>query len=156
VYGTPRATQDADFVVRVEGRDMAALVERLAPHFRLQPQMTFEAVTATTCCTMQLVDSPFRIEFFLLSDDAHDRERFARRQPLTVLGRRAFVPTAEDVIVTKLRWSQHGHRSKDLDDVRGILAVQADRIQWDYVNQWCDIHGTRSALDDLRRSLPSL
>ena len=54
------------------------------------------------------------------------------------------MPTAEDVIVTKLHWALLANRSKDRDDVRGVIAVQADRIDWDYVHRWCEQHGTRA------------
>lgn len=33
-------------------------------------------------------------------------------------------------------------------------AVQANRIDWEYVNQWWDVHGTRSSLDEIRASIP--
>jgi hypothetical protein len=62
------------------------------------------------------------------------------------------VPTAEDVIVTKLRWA----RSKDKDDVRDVIAVQGDAIDWDYVHTWTERHGTRGLLDEIRRSIPPI
>ena len=42
-----------------------------------------------------------------------------------------WLPTAEDVIITKLRWSLLGRRSKDRDDARDVIAVQGDRIDWE-------------------------
>jgi hypothetical protein len=39
-----------------------------------------------------------------LGDDPHDQERFRRRQRVEILGRTALVATAEDMIITKLRW----------------------------------------------------
>jgi hypothetical protein len=60
------------------------------------------------------------------------------------------------VIITKLRWSRHGNRAKDVDDVRGILTVRSDKIDWDYVNGWCDAHGTRALLDQIRESVPEV
>ncbi len=34
----------------------------------------------------------------------------------------AFVATAEDMIVTTLRWAEAAHRSKDVDDIRRSIA----------------------------------
>jgi hypothetical protein len=67
-----------------------------------------------------------------------------------------FIPSPEDVIITKLRWALLGGRSKDREDVRDVIAVQGDRIDWDYVHAWCDRHGTRPLLDEIRRSIPPI
>ena len=72
----------------------------------------------------------------------------------TIFDRDVFVPTVEDVIITKLRWSHAGRRRKDLEDVENVIAVQGDRIDWDYVTSWCDRHGTRELLDSVRMSVP--
>ena len=72
-----------------------------------------------------------------------------------MLDREIFLPTVEDVILNKLRWSQSGRRLKDVDDVRNVIAVQQDRIDWDYVYAWCDRHGTREVLEAVRKSLPA-
>ena len=60
---------------------------------------------------------------------------------------------AEDVIVTKLRWSYGGGRRKDLHDAQNVIAVQGDRIDWEYVTRWCDRHGTRELLEQVRQRL---
>jgi hypothetical protein len=151
-YGVPRATQDADIVVHAEKTSIAEIAERLGSRFRWDRQASFEMVTATTRHVVNVVGSPFYIEFFLLSEDAHDQERFRRRRRVRMLEREVFVPTVEDMIVTKLRWSQAGKRAKDVDDVRNMIAVQRDRIHWEYVVSWCDRHGTRGLLEELRRS----
>jgi len=152
-YGVPRATQDADFVVQLQETPLAEIVERLGPQFRLDRQVSFEMVTATTRYVIQVVDSPFCVELFLLSDDPHDQERFRGRRKVRVLSREVLVPSVEDMIITKLRWSRQGRRAKDLDDVRNMIAVQGDRIEWEYVTSWCDRHGTRAILEEVRRSL---
>ncbi len=132
-----------------------AIADRLGPAFRLDPQLSFETVTATLRHRLELVGQPFQIELFYLSDDPHDQERFRRRRPVPMFGREVFLPSAEDVIVTKLRWAS-SHRSKDADDVRGVIAVQADTIDWPYVYAWCDRHGTRALLDEIRTSIPPI
>ena len=76
-YGIPRATQDADFVVQVEAEGVRRIVEQLGPPFRLEPQVTFETITATTRYAVEVTGTAFTIEFFLLSDDPHDIQRFA-------------------------------------------------------------------------------
>jgi len=47
------------------------------------------------------------------------------------------LPTAEDVIVQKLRWAKLGRREKDMMDTVGILRVRHGRLDWDYIGRWC-------------------
>jgi hypothetical protein len=152
-YGIPRSTHDADIVVQVQPGDVLALVKHLGPPFRLDPQMAFETVTATNRYVLHLDESPFSFELFLLSSDPHDQERFARRRRVRMPQCEAFVPSAEDVIIMKLRWFFATSRRKDIEDLENVIAIQGDRLDWDYVNSWCDRHGTRELLDQVRRSL---
>lgn len=78
----------------------------------------------------------------------------ARR--LAAANRQVWLPTAEDVVITKLRWSLLGNHSKDRADARHVIAVQGDRIDWDYVYSWSGRHGTRDLLDEIRQSIPPI
>lgn len=156
VHGVERATNDADLVIELGGQSLSQALRGLAPTIRLDPQMSFEGVTMTRRFVASVADSLFKIEFFLLSDEAHDRSRFARRVEAALLGRRVYVQTAEDVIVTKLRWATNAARPKDREDLRNLIAVQGDRIDWGYVHGWCEQHGTRALLDEIRASIPPI
>ena len=103
-YGIPRSTRDADFVVEFDNTSLDRLRMHLPHALSLQPQGAFEAVTGTTRYVVDLAGSPFVCELFVRSDDAHDRERFHRRQRVRALGRTTWVASCEDMLVTKLRW----------------------------------------------------
>jgi len=153
-YGVARATQDVDIVVQFGDVRPSALVEPLGTQFRLDPQMTFESVTGTTRLIIHATGSSFKVELFFLSEDAHDQERFRRRVSYTLEGTETFLPTAEDVVVTKLRWYSLARRPKDIADVRNVVTVQGDRLDWNYIGHWCDQHGTRELLEEVRRGSP--
>jgi predicted nucleotidyltransferase len=155
-HGVPRSTRDADFVVQLTPDALREISAHLGDRFRLQPQTSFETITGTTRHVFRLAKSPFIVELFELTDDPHDVERFARRQRVQVFGQAAFVATAEDTIVTKLRWARHGHRTKDIEDVRNVIAVQQESLDWDYIRRWCTTHGTADLLDQIRASTPAL
>lgn len=150
-YGVPRATKDADFVLRVATPDREKLFKELPADFQIDPQVSFEMVTGTWRQILQLPGIPFMIELFELSRDAHDQSRFSRRKRLTLLGREAWLPTPEDVIVQKLRWNKIGRRSKDFDDVVSVMGVQGEgKLDWPYIEKWCAEHGTLEGLAEAR------
>lgn len=153
-YGIPRATQDADFCVELSSDDLSRLMEFLGSKFRLDPQMTFETVTGTTRYKLLIPRSAYSIELFIRSEDAHDRLRFSQRVQIDALGRKVWLPIPEDVIIMKLRWARGGKRRKDVDDVLGVMSVQNDSLNWPYLEKWCDQHGTRDLLDQLRADIP--
>jgi hypothetical protein len=155
-YGIGRLTRDADFVVQLGDRSPAEIAGRLGASFKLDPQSSFETLTMTLRHVLQVVGTEFKIELFHLSDDPFDQERFRRRRRVKLLGREANLPTAEDVIVMKLRWAATGRRSKDRDDAQNVIAVQGDRIDWAYVIAWCDRHGSRAVLEEIRKSIPPI
>lgn len=149
VYGVPRSTKDADFVIQSADAIISKFAAAIGPSFVLEPQFAFETVTGTSRFHFTHADSGFIIEFFNLTDDPHDQQRFQRRVRGEIGGQSTYIPTAEDVIITKLRWSKHGSRQKDIADIRGILAVQKGRLNLEYIAEWADHHGTRDVLDPL-------
>jgi hypothetical protein len=52
----------------------------------------------------------------------------------------------------KLRW----FRRKDRDDIRNVMAVQHGRLDWPYIESWCQRHGTLALMDEIRRSVPEI
>ncbi|MSR56801.1 MAG: hypothetical protein EXS05_03915 [Planctomycetaceae bacterium] len=155
-YGIPRSTQDADFVIQLGDKVLGPVIASLGPDFQLDPQLLFETVAGTTRSIVTVAGTKFKIELFRLSADLHDCERFRRRITQKLTDCTAYLPTAEDVLVTKLRWILRAGRNKDRDDVRDVIAVRGDRIDWGYVHRWCDEHGTRALLDEIHASIPPI
>lgn len=150
-YGVPRATHDADFVVGAKGIDWIKYLSELPESFELDPQASFEMVTATHRRIIEIPSLPFTIELFELSPDEHDQLRFSRRKKLTLLGREAYLPTAEDVIIQKLRWSRGAKRAKDFDDVVAVMQVQGpEKLDWTYIEEWCGKHETLDLLEEAK------
>lgn len=157
VYGIPRSTKDADLVIALDPGRLEALAKMLGPEFSLDPQGSFEVITGTIRHHLRIPAIPFEIELFVLSDDDFDRIRFERRRRVESeqLGASVMIPSVEDVIVMKLRWAQGAKRGKDRDDVRDIIAVQGDAaLDWTYIHHWCEKHGTRELLEEIRESIP--
>ncbi|MBI5759572.1 MAG: hypothetical protein HZA46_13720 [Planctomycetales bacterium] len=151
-YGISRSTEDADLVIDLAGRPAGSIKQHLASDFQLDPQISFETITGTTRDIVRVAGTDFKVELFRLSADPHDQERFRRRRRVQLFGREIWFPTAEDVIITKLRWC----RAKDRLDVADVIAVQGDALNWDDIYHWCDIHGTREVLDEIRRDIPPI
>lgn len=136
-YGEARATKDADFVVDLDSEVRQKICEGLPDEFEVDWQVSFETITGHTRQILKIPSIPFEIELFDISSEPFDQSRFQRRQKTSLEGRTVWLPTAEDVIVQKLRWAILGNREKDMLDVVGILKVRRDRLDFAYVREWC-------------------
>ena len=153
-YAIPRATKDVDIVLSTHtGAGFDNAISRLEPMFKMDPQISFETITGSRRHILtSRRNKGIQVELFLLGEDAFMQERFRRRKKQYVpsLDRDVWLPTVEDVVVQKLRWA----RSKDIDDVRDVLAVQTvSALDMTYVEHWCAQHGS---LDKLRAVIDSI
>ena len=147
-YGIPRSTRDADFVLQSQHAVGPDFAQQLGEGFLLDPQLSFETNTGTFRQVLRHKNKTFKVELFLLSQDPHDQARFSRRRAVQLFERQVWLPSPEDVIITKLRWA----RGKDKDDARDVMAVQQEKLDWPYIEEWCRLHGTLPLMQELRRS----
>ena len=153
LYGIPRSTEDADFVVQLDDKKgISNIAQQLGADFVLDRQASFESVTVSQRFLFRVRESEFKIELFLLTDDSFDQQRFQRRQKLQLPDGWVWVPTVEDVVVNKLNWAQISKRSKDFDDACNVASTSGDLIDWNYVSQWCATMETSDLLAKLRAS----
>jgi hypothetical protein len=150
-YGIPRATKDADLVVAAMDVAFESLEFSLGEDFQTESQLEFELITGTVRRVIRVAPINFVLEIFQLSDDAFDQSRFKRRVKVqsSVLGEAVWLPTPEDVIVQKIRWS----RPQDLLDAENVMIVQWASLDWNYIRRWTDLHNTTNMLDKIRSDL---
>ncbi|MGI9013439.1 MAG: hypothetical protein ACR2GY_04225 [Phycisphaerales bacterium] len=155
-YGTPRFTADADFVIIANEEQIEAVFASLATDFERDAQLAFETVTGKTQHKIRHKGSGLLIELFEMKDDPFDESRMARRQRVRYLDRDAFFPTAEDVIVGKLRWFSALAREKDMEDIVHVIRRQNDSLDWPYIEKWCREHGSTEHLATARAAAAEL
>lgn len=152
-YCVPRATQDVDIVIETDLTKVARKVSDSSDELSLDPQLGFESVTAITKALLTSNDGAFHVELFGLSKHPHDRKRFERRTEVELLGQPTWIATAEDVVITKLQWAIQTAREKDVSDVRNVIALQHEALDWPYIEHWCGEHETTEKLVELRTQL---
>lgn len=151
-YGVARSTKDADIVLQMEPQAFDCFIRSLPPALALNPQASFETITGSRRHIIAVEGSNFQIELFLLGEDAHHQERFRRRVRAVIaeIDHETWIPTAEDMVIQKVRWN----RDKDREDVKNIIGVQGDVLDWLYIERWCEAHGTQARLAEIRAAIP--
>lgn len=140
-YGIARATMDVDVIANVEPGGVERLVEALETHYYISAEMIREAIRRSTSFNLIHLETMIKIDVFVLKDRPYDSEAFNRRQPDTLdeeNPRRFYLSSPEDVVLNKLQWYQEGGRVSEQQwrDVLGVLKVQADAMDVEYLKYW--------------------
>ena len=80
--------------------------------------------------------SALKVDFWLPKPDPFDKEMLRRHLQVTLFGEPAWICTAEDVILHKLVWNRISPSDRQLGDAAGVVAVQADALDKNYLRQW--------------------
>ncbi len=151
-YGIARSTKDADFVVHIDEATRRKLLDGLPPEFEIDDQVTFETVTGHRRQIFKIPEIPYVIELFDLSQEPFDQTRFANRLQTMMAGRTVWLPSANDVVIQKLRWATLGKRAQDLIDATNVIRVSGGFLDWPYIERWCRELGIEAALTEAREA----
>lgn len=145
-WGMPRTTHDIDFVILMRPEE----VDQFAGAFEKDLFIQRDSVRSVFKPPYQfnVLDnqSALKADFWLLRDNAFEQEMFRRRLSVVLLHHKAWIATAEDVVLHKLYWNQLTPSERQLQDAAGVFAVQAWTLDLDYLKYW----GERlQVIDDL-------
>lgn len=151
LHGEPRATNDADLVAVLEPGQLGALQRELGTRFEVDPEDFRAAVLHER--SFNLIDEVelAKVDVFCVQPRGYQAEALARSVSLELERDDPFsavrVASAEDTIVSKLRWYRLGGETSDRQwrDLLGVAHAQRGRLDEAYVERWCKHFG----LDDL-------
>ena len=149
-YGIARATMDVDLVADIEIHQVNHLVKALETDYYINAEMIRDAIGRSTSFNLIHLESMIKIDVFIVKDQPYDSEALSRRQPDTLdeeSPRKFFLSSPEDIVLSKLQWYQRGGRVSEQQwkDVLGVLKVQADKLDLEYLKSWA----SRLNLSDL-------
>ncbi|MDY0165926.1 MAG: hypothetical protein RBS80_05235 [Thermoguttaceae bacterium] len=142
VYGFPRSTLDVDLVADLAMRHVEPLVEALRDQYYVDGSMIRDAIRRRACFNVIYLPTHFKVDVFVLGNRAYDRTTIQRRRSKAIDQQVPDVlfplPSPEDVILAKLQWYRLGDEisERQWTDVVGVMKVQHNALQREYLDQW--------------------
>lgn len=145
-WGVPRSTHDIDFVIEYDATQVATIIAAFRDDFFIQeisvesglrPPHQFKALDNR---------SALKVDFFRVAGDEYEFERFRRRRRISLFNQPAWIATAEDVLLHKLRWHKMSPTDRQLTDARGIQLVSGDVLDRGYMEYWAQRIGVTDLL----------
>lgn len=140
MHGEPRSTQDIDVVVAPDEAALSRFLQLLPENeYYVDEQTALRAVRARSMFNIIEMASVWKVDVILQKRGAHAEEAFERRVQGRVGEVELWVESAEDTIISKLRWARKGGGSeRQLRDVAGIRKLMGPQLDLAYVERWVE------------------
>ncbi|MEM9701838.1 MAG: hypothetical protein AAF907_05285 [Planctomycetota bacterium] len=152
-YGQRRQTADADILIDPETPSrVVRFVRALGEEFYADLNTARMAVHDRRMFNVIEYATSFKADLIVRKAEEYDRQSFDRRvlRPLNTGLPEVWMVSAEDSILSKLRWARETGSTRQREDVIGVLTVQGGALDDAYLDRWADELGLRADLERLR------
>ena len=145
-FGHNRVTVDIDMIIDLRLAVVRALVDGLEGEYYIDEPAVADAVRRGTMFNIIPSFGGPKVDLFPLTDDPFEQSKFARRTQRAWKDGQVSVVTAEDLVISKLRWAQVSHSDRQIGDVRTIMA-SGHSLDDEYLDYWIRKLGLEDLLD---------
>jgi hypothetical protein len=141
-YGPPRSTVDVDLVAELSLSHVASFVESLQGQYYVDERMIRDAIARQSCFNVIYLPTSFKVDVFAVKNRRYDRVAMERIREDSfdddAPSARFFLPSPEDVVLSKLEWYRLGDEISERQwrDVIGVMKVGGAALDRRYMDRW--------------------
>ncbi|HSQ60669.1 MAG TPA: hypothetical protein VLT84_09590 [Acidobacteriota bacterium] len=137
LHGTPRSTQDIDFVIAPDEAGLERLLSSFPDdRYYVSREAARGAFRQSSLFNVIDLASGWKIDFIFRKPREFSRVEFGRRIAAEVQGVVVSVAAPEDVILAKLEWAKRSGSERQIEDAAGVLRAQGASLDMDYLERW--------------------
>jgi len=151
IHGQPRASQDIDFVIAPTLGSLKQLLALLPEdEFYVSREAALDAYGRESLFNVVDMASGWKVDLICRKSRQFSLTEFERRRPQEIEGRSVFVTSAEDAVLSKLEWASATESERQLEDAAGIVAIQGDDLDTEYIEKWAATLGLTTEWQQVR------
>lgn len=152
-YGIARTTMDVDLVADLKAQHVESFTKLLESEYYLDVDTIVDAIRRRSSFNLVHLETMLKVDIFIKEEDEYDAEVFRRRRE-DILDMenetcKFYLSSPEDIVIKKLQWFRVGGEVSDRQwhDVIGVLRVQKNSLDMEYLRNWASRLGLGDLLD---------
>ena len=148
-HGRPRATNDVDIVIAPTEAQFRRFLATVGPDYYISEEAAWAAFHQRSAFNIIDIKTQWKADLRVRRTRPFSAVEFSRRERAVILMTDLWVASPEDVILSKLEWAKDSGSQQQLQDVLGVLQVQYQRLDKEYLRKWAQALGVADRLGEL-------
>lgn len=139
LHGFPRATHDIDFAIEINPSDFPKLkksLKKLEKEFIIDFEFVKESINKRRQFEIYHAESSIKVDFWPMKKSEFNNERIKRARQEEIFGKKIWLISPEDLILTKLIFCKEIMNDKHIRDCIGIVQIQGNNLDRSYLSLW--------------------
>lgn len=139
LLGENRYTEDLNLIIALDKIKAQPLLEAFLNASFYISDIAVEDAVSRRCSAFNVLDNETleKADLFVLQDTPFAKSKMARRiQQELPDGGSIWISSPEDIVLQKLVWGRGSQSEKQWRDVLGVLKLQGNNLDFEYLRQW--------------------
>lgn len=158
IHGIIQSALDLDLLAEVRSEHIQHLTDRLKSEFYVESEIARDEIAQQEALTLVHFLSILKITIFIPADRAFDTAQLNRSIEKVIAAtpeRKAWIASVEDSILARFESYEAAKRDSEAAwrEALGMILIQADNLDWSYLEKTAELLRLSSTLETARESL---